>query len=148
MPFRFTLAPVLRLRQSVERQRSLALQNAALQVARAQGTLAQLDLFLSESATVDSASLTTGLTAAEMRFAGLVREQIEQLRAHLREDVLRLEGIRRESAVAYQQAFREREVLESLRTRQRRVYQIEQTRREQRQLDAAYLLQRWHRRDG
>jgi len=148
MAFRFALAPVLRLRQSIEHQCALALQEAALQVARAQERIAQLDGFLSASAVADSRVLAAGLSAAEIQFAGLLREQLEQLRARMRDEALRLEGLQHQAALAYQQAFREREVLESLRTRQYRVYQIEQARREQQRQDAAYLLQRWHRRDG
>ena len=69
MPFRFALAPVLRLRQSIERQRARALQSANLQVSRAQETLAQLDRFLSDSDQSDCAGLAAGRTAAELQFA-------------------------------------------------------------------------------
>ena len=148
MAFRFALSPLLRLRQSVERQRMLALQDAALQLARTQDTVAHLDRFLVESALADAASLAAGRTGAELQFAAMLREQLQQLRVRLQEEVRRLELARQQAAAAYQQAFREREVLESLRTRQHRAYQVEQARREQRRLDAAYLLQRWHHRGG
>src|SRR5208283_4571872 len=69
MAFRFVLAPLLRLRQSIERQRALALQEANLKVSRAQETLAQLERFLSGSAQSDSAALAAGRTAAELQFA-------------------------------------------------------------------------------
>jgi flagellar export protein FliJ len=89
--------------------------------------------------------LAAGGTAAELQFAALRREQLLQLRTRMQEDIRRLEAVRQQAAATYQLAFREREVLESLRTRQQRVYQIEQARREQRRLDAAYLLEKWHR---
>ncbi len=57
MAFRFALAPILRLRQSIERQRTLGLQEANLRVSRAQQKLAELDRYLSDSAQADSAAL-------------------------------------------------------------------------------------------
>src|ERR1039458_8800883 len=87
MPFRFALAPVLRLRQSIERQRTLALQAANLQVSRAQETLAQLDRFLSDSAQSDCAGLSAGRTAAELQFASVLRENMQHFREELQSDV-------------------------------------------------------------
>ena len=148
MAFRFILAPLLRLRQSLERQRALALQQAAFNLTRAQDTLAHLDRFLAESKLADAASLAAGRTAAELQFADLLREQLNQLRLQFEEEVRRLEGLREQTARAYQQAYREREALETLRAHQLRTYHVEQLRRQQRELDAAFLLQRWHRRSG
>ena len=147
MPFRFALAPVLRLRQSIERQRTLALQGANLQVSRAQETLAQLDRFLSDSAQSDCAGLAAGRTAAELQFASVLRENMQHFRGELQSDVRKLELERQKALGEYHKAYREREVLETIRARQRRVYQQEQLRRQQQELDAAYLLQRWHHRN-
>jgi flagellar export protein FliJ len=147
MPFHFALAPLLRLRQSVERQRSLQLQQAGLEVARVQETLAQLELFLSDSAQSDSAGLAAGRTAAELQFASMFRENLHRFRQELQSDIRKLELLRQQAASEYHRAYREREVLETLRVRQRHAYQQEQLRRQQQELDAAYLLQRWHHRN-
>ncbi len=147
MSFRFALAPLLRLRQSIERQRTLKLQEANLQVSRVQETLAQLERFLSDSAQSDSAALTAGRTAAELQFACVFREKLHHFREELQADVRKLELLRQQAVSAYHQAYREREVLETLRARQCRDYQQEQLRRQQQELDASYLLQRWHRRN-
>jgi len=146
MPFRFALAPVLRLRQSIERQRARALQSANLQVSRAQETLAQLDRFLSDSDQSDRAGLAAGRTAAELQFASVLRENMQHFREELQSDVRKLELERQKALDEYHKAYREREVLETIRARQRRVYQQAQLRRQQQELDAAYLLQRWHHR--
>ena len=146
MPFRFALAPVLRLRQSIERQRARALQSANLQVSRAQETLAQLDRFLSDSDQSDRAGLAAGRTAAELQFASVLRENMQHFREELQSDVRKLEIERQKALDEYHKAYREREVLETIRARQRRVYQQAQLRRQQQELDAAYLLQRWHHR--
>src|SRR5271166_1613135 len=126
MAFRFALAPLLRLRQSVERQRALALQEASLKVVRAQEALARLEQFLADSAVADSASLAAGRTAADLQFASLLRDQLERFRLHLQDEVRRLETLREQAAYAYHQVYQEREVLETLRARQRRAYQFEQ----------------------
>jgi len=145
--FRFTLAPLLRLRQSIEHQRTLKLQEANLQVSRAQEKLAQLERSFAESAQADAVALQAGRTAAELQFASVLRENLHLFRQELHSDILKLEDLRQQALGEYHQAYREREVLETLRAREHRVYQQEQLRRQQQELDATYLLQRWHRRD-
>jgi len=147
MSFRFALAPLLRLRESIERQRALQLQEANLQVSRAQETLAQLERFLSDSSQSESADLTAGCTAAELQFASVIRENLHHFRQELQSDIRKLELLRQQAASAYHRAYREREVIETLRARQRHDYHQEQLRRQQQELDATYLLQRWHRRN-
>jgi flagellar FliJ protein len=147
MAFRFALAPLLRLRQSIERQRTLKLQEANLQLFRAQEELARLERSLDESAQSDAAALVAGRMAAELQFALVLRENLERFRQELQSDIRKLELARQEAVREYHQAYREREVLETLRARQRRDYQQEQLRRQQKELDATYLLQRWHHRN-
>ncbi|MGB8011188.1 MAG: flagellar FliJ family protein [Terriglobales bacterium] len=146
MAFRFSLAPLLRLRRSLERQRTLALQEANLQVSRAEEKLAQLESFLSGSVRSDAAGLAAGCTAAELQFAATCRENLLRFRQQLQSELRRLEQLRQQALGEYHQAYREREVLETVRARQYRAYQQEQVRRQQQELDATYLLQRWHRR--
>jgi len=143
MAFRFALAPLLHLRQSFEHQRALALEKASLQAARAAESLARLDRFLEESAGIDLRSLAAGCMAAELHFAMLLREQLQQLRLQLQSEICRLEAAREEAAHAYERALAEREVLESLRAHQRRACQLEQARRQQQEIDAVFLVQRW-----
>jgi len=145
MAFRFPLASILRLRQSIERQRTLELQKANLQVARARERLAQLERYLSDAAQCDSRGLSAGCTAAELQFAAVLRENLVHFREELLADVGKFELLRQKALAAYHQAYRDREILETLRARQRRVYQQEQSRRQQQEQDSDYLLQRWHR---
>lgn len=148
MPFRFALAPLLRLRQSVERQRALRLREASLKVTRLEESLAQLERFLSASAAADHAGLREGRRAAELQFASLFRENLESLRQQRERELQRLKSERQTAANEYQQAYRECETLETLRQRQHRAYQQEDLRRQQRSLDVAHLLQRWRNRLG
>jgi flagellar export protein FliJ len=146
MAFEFVLAPLLRLRQSVERQLMLTLQETALRLARERENVARLDRFLIDAEKVDADSLLGGRASAELRFAESQREELWRLRVRMQAEVARLAALREQAADAYQSAFREREVLDSLCARQRRAYEVDKLRREQRRLDAAFLLQRWHRR--
>lgn len=146
MPFRFTLAPLLRLRQSIQRQRTLQLQEANLQASRAQEALAKLERYLSDFAQSKSKTLAAGCTAAELQFTSLLRENLQSFRRELQSDVRKFDLLRQKALGEYHQAYRDREVLETLQARQRRDYQQEQSRREQQELDSAYLLQRWPRR--
>lgn len=146
MPFHFTLAPLLRLRQSVERQRALHLREASLRVTQMQERVEHVDRFLEECETSDQQRLRSGVKAVELHFAAMSREQLQLLKKELQNELRQLELARAQAANEYQQAYREREALASLRQQQRRRYQQEDLRRQQRDLDATYLLQRWHRR--
>jgi len=120
------------------------LQEANLKVSRAQETMARIERFLSDSAQTDSTALAGGRAAAELQFASILRENLHYFRQELQTDIHKLELLRQQAANEYHQAYREREVLETMRVRQHRTYQQEQLRRQQRELDATYLLQRWH----
>ena len=148
MAFRFPLAPLLRLRQSTERQKALRLQEASLEVARAREKLNRLEQFLADSAASDHAGLAAGRRASELQFASLIRVNLHKLRLELVAELREAERKRQQAAGEYQRAFREREVLETLRARQRRLYQQEAQRREQRDLDAAHLLRLWRKSSG
>ena len=148
MAFRFALASLLRLRQGIERQRSLTLQQACLQVARARDALDRLDGCVAESWRTDARTLAAGCMAVELHFAEQVREQLQRLRTQLLEEIRRIEEVQRQAANHYEQAKREREVMEAVRDQQRRVYELERRRREQRSLDAAFLLRGWPKKSG
>src|SRR5271170_3179482 len=130
MSFRFAFAPLLRLRLSIERQRTLKLQQANLQLSRAQETLTQLEGALRDAAEYESKSLAAGRTAAELHFAAVLRENLVRFRQELQSDIRKLELLRQQAAGAYHQAYREREILETLRAHERRTYQQEQLRRD------------------
>jgi flagellar export protein FliJ len=148
MAFRFALEQILRLRQNLERQRALALQRASMDVARAREALTRLDRAIEESSATDSRWLASGRMAAELHFATLLRDQLQQLRIRVEEEIARLEVVRQEAAQAYKRAMQEREALDALRASQRQTYQREQMRRQQQETDAAFLLRRWHKREG
>ena len=146
MPFRFALAPLLRLRQSIEKQRAQRLEEAALALARARESLAQMDRALADGARADDASLRVGRRGAELQFAVMARESMLARRQELQSEIERLDVARQAVADEYQRAYQEREVLDTVAAQQQRTYQQEQLQREQRDLDANHLLQLWRKR--
>jgi flagellar export protein FliJ len=148
MGFRFSLAALLRLRQSVERQQAERLQETSGAVARAHETLATMDRALADQAQWDESSLRQGRCAAELQFSLHARAAMRAKRDSFQVEVQRLEFARQAAALEYGRAYREREVLESLSTQQRHAYQQDQLQREQRELDASHLLQLWRKRLG
>jgi flagellar biosynthesis chaperone FliJ len=147
MAFRFALAPLLRLRLGIERQRTLRLQQENSRFAQAEATLAQLDQVLAESAQSDSAALVSGRSAAELQFATVLREKLSAFRDELISDLRKRDMLRQKALGEYRVAYRDREILETLRLQQSHAYHQEQSRRQQQDLDATFLLQRWHHRN-
>src|SRR4029077_16835015 len=97
MAFRFTLAPLLRLRQSIERQCTLKLQAANLHVSRARERLAQLERSPSPSTQCDATALQDGRAAAELQFASILRENLHHYRQELQSDIFKLELLRQQA---------------------------------------------------
>ena len=146
MSFRFPLAPLLRLRQSLERQRAMRVREAGLAVARANEALSRTDRRIADAIQSDEASLRVGRSAAELQFALISRANTLLARQNLQAELRRLELERQQAAAAYHHAYREREVLETLALQQRHIYHREQQQHEQRELDASHLLLLWRKR--
>lgn len=148
MAFRFALAPVLRLRQSLEKQRAQRLQQATLAVVRAREAVAAMESALVDLARSGEQSLRIGQSGAELQFSLIVRRNMLSRQQQLQTGLENLEVERKAAAAEYQRAYREREVLETLATQQHHAYHQEQLQSEQRELDASHLLQLWRKRLG
>lgn len=142
MPFRFSLQAVLHFRQSLEHQQELRLRAANQQVARVRRVLDQHSARVQELHISQARELTAGTTAAELRFAGLCRSALEQQRQELERELKRLQKLRDEQQRLFVEARRQSETVAGLRDRQRHEYELRAARREQRQLDDAFLLRR------
>jgi len=148
MPFRFPLQPVLHFREGIEHQQELRLRAANQQVARVRHLLEQTDVRRSELHSRQAAELSTGMKAAELRFAWLCEGEILRHRHELDRELMRLERLRDHQREIYQQARRARQTLEALRDQQLSLYQKDAARREQRSLDAVFLMRREYLRRG
>jgi len=142
MPFHFPLQAVLHYRQSMEHQQELRLRAANQQVARAQHLIEQMDLQTKELRSKEMEELSSGTSAAELRF-GLLREAaMLRRRREFEQQLTRMQQLRDQQREIFQQARRAREMLESLRDQQLSLYKKDAARREQRSLDDLFLMRR------
>jgi flagellar export protein FliJ len=148
MPFHFPLETVLHFRQSMEHQQQLRLLAANQQVARVRHLIEQMDARRQELHSAQARELSSGMTAAELRFALLCDAEILRHRRELEQQHVRLQQLREQQREIFHEARRARETLEAVREQQFRIYQKEGVRREQRSLDDLFLLRRDYLRRG
>jgi flagellar export protein FliJ len=142
MPFHFPLQAVLHYRESLEHQQELRLRAANQQVARVRRALEQQGARLQDLRASQGQELLAGTTAAEMRFTALCESALKHQQQQLERELQRVQSLRDEQQKLFVQARRQRETLAGLRDSQRRDYDRTTARREQRQLDDAFLLRR------
>jgi flagellar export protein FliJ len=142
MAFRFALEVLLRVRQGLERQQELRLQEANLRVAM---LLRQIEDVHSEAGNIEARrrpQLESGITAAELQFDVLCRSVLTERQHSLEKQLVGAEAFRRSCSQDFQQARRQREVMDTLRLHQLQDYQQQQARKDQRRLDDLFLLRR------
>ena len=148
MPFRFSLQPVLRLRESFERRERLRLETITREVMKARG---QLKVAIQERLRAQGESkkkLRQGLLGAELQFElACDRARVRQITA-LKEQVSRLEELRVRQLEAFRKAQQQRKILENLRDRQFAGYRLIRDRRVQQQLDERFLILHSGRESG
>jgi len=148
MPFRFSLAAVLRLRQSLENRERLHLETlharrAALLREAQQTREASLRLQRSLREHLQQATAA----GAELKFFATVGRGFDERRQQLQGALQQVEQQVAEQARRYAEQRQKREVLESLRESRLAEYRVQQQRREQAAIDELHLLRR-HRRQA
>lgn len=148
MAFEFPLQAVLHLRKSIEHQQQLRLVVANQAVARVRHLMEQADVRRVDLHSTRQKELSSGITAAELRFGLVCEGELLRQRRELEQQLVRLQHLRDQQREIFQRARRERETLESVRDRQLSLYRKEASRREQRSMDELFLLRREYlRRD-
>jgi len=142
MAFHFPLQAVLHYRESLEHQQELRLRAANQQMARVRHLIDQMDVHRRQLHSIHSRELTSGTTAAELRFGLLCDAELLRHRQALEQQLLLIEKARDQQREIFQQARRARETLEGVRDQQFRVYKKDSARRQQRSLDDLFLLRR------
>lgn len=140
---RFPLATLLHLRRLRDEQERLKLATANLRKAKAQQDAQRIELLRKES--LSSNAQPNGTWGAQMRF---VRECCAVLGIHERRAKQRAEEANAAAGKqeqVYLATRQECEVLEKFREKQMEIFRTQEIRREQRDLDAAYLLTRAQR---
>jgi flagellar export protein FliJ len=148
MAFQFSLQSILHFRESIEHQQELRLRAANQQVARVQHGIEQMDARRNDLQAAQTSQLSSGTTAAELRFGLECEATLLRQRRELELHLVRQQQARDQQREIFQQARRARATLESVRDQQLRLYRQEAARREQRNLDDLFLLRREYLRRG
>lgn len=135
MAFRFPLATVLRLRQSVEKREELALQKVLLDIAGVRHQIEQLSAEIALARQAIDKSLQKLLPAHQLQsMLSAMNSVVDRKKATI-ESLARLERQRAAQMQAYRAAHRDRQMLSDMETRQRQEYDQARARAEQKRLD-------------
>jgi flagellar export protein FliJ len=135
LAFRFTLAQVLRVRQSIERREELALQRAELEVARAHRRIEELADNLAKAAKARDEAIRQPMRAFELQSMNAEMNSIALQREAVLASLEKLKQQRDAQRKAYQAAHTARQMLTDMSAQQRAEYDQEQTRAQQKRLD-------------
>lgn len=139
MAFRFSLAAVLNLRKSIERQEYLNLEKIHQEIAQVQALIAQAEQQKSAIQQSRDAELPQSMPSV---FLQSLYEQvfaIEQQMNSLRVVLAELDTKKDKQIKVYTEARQKREVLESVREKQHAAYVLEDNKRQQTLMDDLYL---------
>lgn len=135
MPFRFPLAKVLLVKESVKKQEERALQKILLEMSRVAHQIEKLSVEIAESQIALERALQQPIPAVEVQTLSLRAQRATEDRRDLIRELQTLERDRERQAELYHAAHRHCEVLINLLDKQKDDYEQEQTRVEQKQMD-------------
>jgi flagellar FliJ protein len=140
MPFRFSLATLLRVRESLEHTEMLVLEKRYGEVAFVQGQLWEADQNLIRARECRQEELSRGVMAVQLQLA--LEEEIRQrrLRDELLKELQAAQTRLREQLDIYWKARQKRDVLQEIRKQKFEQYRREQEKSEQRERDELFLL--------
>ena len=142
MAFRFPLETLLRVRQGLERQHELRLQEANHLVAMLRQQIENVHSEMHNISARRQPQLQSGISAAELHFDALCRSVLAERQHAFEKQLLEAEALRHVRSEEFLQARRQREVIDTLRRHQLQTYQQEEARQDQRRLDDLFLLRR------
>ncbi len=142
MAFKFSLATVLRVRESIERREERALQAIQMEMARIVRQIEELNAAIARAQSERNEALRQTMPAAHLQ-AMLAQTQAEMATVKaLRGTLQGLEERRLKQLKVYQAAHRDHETMIGMRNEQRDAYLQEQARMEQKYLDDIFIARR------
>lgn len=135
MAFRFSLAMVLRFRESVEKREELALQRVLHEIARVRHEIADLTADIERAHAARNSALIKTIAAAQLQGVLAAIETAKARRKILIASLEPLEKRRAEQTKAYQAAHRDRQMLTDMEARARNEYEQAYTKKQQKFLD-------------
>lgn len=140
MGFRFSLASVLRLRESVEQREELALQRAQYEVERVRQRIDELTTELATASRQREQVLLHSTEAYRLQDMQAGIQVAKEHRQMLIETLETLKSARDAQVKVYQAARVSRGMLSDLRVEQRNAWEMEQARIEQKWLDDVFAV--------
>lgn len=142
MAFQFSLAAVLRVRESMERREERALQTIQLEVARVLHQIEQLSTAIGGAHRARETALQQTISGGHLHTLLWEEQGAEQRLKSMLAKLQVLEQARDEQMKVYQAAHREREMLTDMRKKQKDLYERERLREEQKRLDDLFMARR------
>ena len=142
MAFQFSLAVVLRIRESMEKREERALQSIQLDVSRTLLAIEELSVAIGGAQQARETALQQAISGGHLH--SLLREEqvAEQGLRSLVGKLQVLEQEREKQMKVYQAVHRDREMLSDMMEKQKDIYEQEWLRKEQKQLDDIFMARR------
>lgn len=142
MAFEFSLATVLRVRESIEEREERALQKIQMEIGLALHQLEELTAAIAGAHAAREQAMRQPMAAVHMQSMLENTASAEASRMTLLQQLEVLEQARAEQMRRYHAAHRDRETLTEMLNQQREAYELEQVRMEQKQLDDIFVARR------
>jgi flagellar export protein FliJ len=142
MAYRFTLAPVLKLRQSIEERDLHLLEQTQHEIAHTVQLLDTLNLQERAEITARERELASATPAVNLHFVEQLLEKLQDKKRSLEQRLAELQALRQQQLDIYEAAKRNRQVLSELRDRQREAYDVRAARELQKATDDIFLARR------
>ena len=142
MAFRFPLAAVLRVWESIERREERALQRIQLEMARVSRQVDELSAEMAKAQTARELALRQQMPAGHLQDMLRQAEAAAERKTALLNTLRTLEQQRDKQLKLYQTAHRDHETILSMLQQQRTVYEQEQVRTQQKYLDDIFMARR------
>jgi flagellar FliJ protein len=144
MAFRFTLATVLRVKESIERREERALREIQLEMARVSRQIDEIDANIAQSQNARNRMLQQRTPAGQLQTMLREAQGAVEKRKTLLQTLQTLEQQRNQQLLVYQAAHRDCETLINLADGQRAAYELAEARAQQKYLDDIFIA-RHHR---
>jgi flagellar export protein FliJ len=142
MAFRFPLAAVLRVRESIEQREERALQRIQLEMARVARQIEELNEAMARAHVAREQALRQTMPGGELQSMLWQVQAAAEVKKTLLVTLQGLEELRLQQMKVYQAAHRDHETMINMRNEQRDAYNVEQARGEQKYLDDIFMARR------
>jgi flagellar FliJ protein len=143
MAFRFTLATVLRVRESIERREERALRKIQLEMARVSRQIDEIDTNIVQSQNARIQLLQQPTPAGQLQTMLWEAQGAVEKRKALLQTLQTLEQQRSKQLQVYQAAHRDHETIINLADEQRAAYELAEARAQQKYLDDIFMARHY-----